>query len=233
MSPKTNGIVFNRKDPRKPADLYRKLEPSKNVFKYSIPNNSVVNNVGKCKFCCCFGWRLTAAQWIWAMNLICFVAHTTMVFVTSYMAWWKKDLQIYGDENPYAIKIYRVTAKWNNNTQDGYEFALEENGFPIDIALSTLAFFLISACFHLFAIVVGLFETTWFWYWKQIDDAFCYWRWIEYSISASLMGMTLAITVGIREQNTVRFLLLNPTLFIWRYTRRALHANDVTPPAFS
>ena len=33
-----------------------------------------------------------------------------------------------------------------------------------------------------------------------MDDAFCYWRWVEYSISASIMSMALGITLGIREQ---------------------------------
>jgi hypothetical protein len=32
-------------------------------YKYRIPNDSVVNKVGDCKLCLCFGWRLTAAQW--------------------------------------------------------------------------------------------------------------------------------------------------------------------------
>lgn len=186
----TNGIVFNRKDPKN-ADgevqpiLDRNLEPIKNAhnyvfnkgrdftslsdrhrFKYRIPDTSVVNKVGDYKLFCFCGWRLTAAQWLWILNLICFCAHAAMVFVTAYLAWWSKDLSKYGDMDPYEIKIYRITAKWTNQTNQAYELAVEDNGMPINIAVATLCFFLISAIFHFFALVVGLFEHTWFWYWR-------------------------------------------------------------------
>jgi hypothetical protein len=196
----TGGVVFNRKEPRNAAGerqpiLNRRLEERKDVqnhvfndgkdftslgdrskFKYRIPNDSVVNKVGDCKLLLCCGYRLTAAQWIWCLNFVCFLAHTAMVILTSYFAWWSKDLDKYGDENPYAIKIYRMTAEWTNSTSQSYTFMVEDNGWPIDIAWATLAFFAISAVAHLFAIVVGLFESTWFIYFRQLDDAFCWWR---------------------------------------------------------
>lgn len=207
----TGGALFNRKDPRSAAGeiqpiLDRTLTERKDTnnyvfnkgndftglhdrhrFKYRIPGNSVVNKVGDCKLFCCLGWRLTAAQWIWLLNLVCFVAHTTMVFVVAYFAWWKKDLDKY-DENPYHVKIYRVSATWNNETAEGYNMTIEDNQMPVDLAWGTLSFFLISAVFHLWAVVVGLFEHTWFCFWRQIDDGFCWWRWLEYSGSCSLMG---------------------------------------------
>jgi hypothetical protein len=188
----TGGVLFNRKDPRN-ADgeiqpiLNRRLEPRDGVrnpvfndgkdftslgdrhkWKYRIPADSVVNKVGDCKLGLCFGWRLTAAQWIWVLNLICFAAHTGMVFLTAYFAWWSKDLDKYGDTDPYEIKIYRITAEWTNQTNQAYTFKVEENGMPINIAVATLSFFLISAVYHLFALVAGLFEHTWFWYWRQV-----------------------------------------------------------------
>jgi hypothetical protein len=231
----TGGIVFNRKEPKNPAGevqpiLNRRLEVRGGVknsvfnegkdftslgdrhrFKYRIPDDSVVNKVGDCKLGLCFGYRLTAAQWIWTLNLICFTAHTTMVFLTAYLAWWSKDLDKY-DSNPYDIKIYRVTAKWTNESSQVYEFAMEPNGVPLDIAWATLSFFLISAVFHLFSMVAGLFEHTWFWYWRcvhtpslpypspsvqthvshivsalvfhrQIDDAFCWWRYVPHPLT--------------------------------------------------
>ena len=229
----TGGVLFNRKDPRN-ADgeiqpiLNRRLEPRDGVrnpvfndgkdftslddrhkWKYRIPADSVVNKVGDCKLGLCFGWRLTAAQWIWVLNLICFAAHTTMVFLTAYFAWWSKDLDKYGDVDPYDIKIYRISAEWTNQTNQAYAFKVEENGMPVNIAWATLSFFLISAVFHLFALVAGLFEHTWFWYWRQLDDCFAWWRWLEYSGSASLMGMLLAISVGIREQNTLALIFVS------------------------
>ena len=195
----TSGHVFNRRNPKNAAGevqpiLDRALRERKGVsnsifnggkdftslpdrsrFKYRVPLDSVVNKVGDCKLFCCFGWRLTAAQWIWLLNLLCLAAHTTMVFVVANAAWWSKDLDVY-DENPYKIKIFRVTAEWNNVTAQTYDLRLVDNEMPIDIAWSCLSFFLISAVFHLFAVVAGLFESTWFLYWRQMDDAFCWWR---------------------------------------------------------
>lgn len=73
----------------------------------------------------------------------------------------------------------------------------------VNYATLVAIFFAISAAFHLWALVCGAFESCWFWYWRQLDDGFAYWRWIEYSGSASVMAMTIAISIGIREQNTL------------------------------
>ena len=53
------------------------------------------------------------------------------------------------------------------------------------------------------ALVLGAFERYWFYYWRQLDDGFAWWRWAEYSISASIMAVAMGITLGIREQNTL------------------------------
>lgn len=187
----TAGALFNRKDPRNAAgEVQPILDRRGNVregvnnyvlnkgkdftglhdrsrFKYRIPNTSVVNKVGDCKLLCCLGWRLTAAQWIWLLNLVCFLAHTAMVFIVAYFAWWSKDLSKY-DTNPYHITIYRVTAQWTNETSQVYTMAVEDNQMPFDLAWATLSFFLISAVFHLFALIAGLFESLWFYYWRQV-----------------------------------------------------------------
>ena len=81
------------------------------------------------------------------------------------------------------------------------------------------------ACARAGACIVGLFERFWcananhpndqththtyasfvhrFIYWRQMDDAFCWWRWVEYSASASVMALSIAIAIGIREMNTL------------------------------
>ena len=235
----TGGVLFNRKEPKNAQGedvpiLNRRLEVRKDVknavfnngkditslenrsaWKYRIPSTSVVNKVGDCKIFCCFGWRLTAAQILWLLNLVCFVVHTAMVFVVAYVAWRMKDMKIYGDDNPYLIKIFRVTARWQNETSQTFTFELEDNNYPIDIAWATLSFFLISAVFHFGAVVCGLFEHTWFVYFRQIDDAFCWFRWLEYSGSASLMGMLLGVSVGIREQNTLALIFVSYFVTMW------------------
>tara|TARA_B110000444_G_scaffold230128_1_gene237112 strand:- start:1627 stop:2253 length:627 start_codon:yes stop_codon:yes gene_type:complete len=197
----TGGGLFNRKDTRgldgevvpvldrngEPTDKHNYVFKNgrditgladRHRLKMRIPATSVVNKVGDIKFCLCFGWRLTAAQWIWILNSICFLAHTTMVVLTAYFAWWSKDLDKY-DEDPNLVRIYRVSAIWDNSTQAGYRMAIVDNQMPFNLAWGVISFFGLSAIFHLFALAVGLFESTWLWYFRQMDDAFCWWRWAE------------------------------------------------------
>lgn len=108
------------------------------------------------------------AQFIWWLNAICFLAHTTMVFLTLYFAYWR-----WGSENAdhMMIKIYRIssiptremvenniTEAWDNSTRWSNDFYLYDNGMPINFATLTLSFFLLSAIFHFIACVLGLWE---------------------------------------------------------------------------
>jgi hypothetical protein len=223
----TRGLVFNRKDPRSlagdfvpildrngnPTDKHNFVFakgkdftslPDRHRLKMRIPATSVVNKVGACGLC---GIHPTAAQWLWMLNLVCFCAHTTMVFLVAYYSWWSKDLSRY-ENDPNEVRIYRVSATWDNSTVQGYTYTIIDNELPFNLAWGVLMFFAISAVFHLFALVVGLCEATWLWYWRQLDDCWAWWRWVEYAGSASLMAMLLAIVLGIREQNTLACLFM-------------------------
>ena len=189
--------------------------------KYRIPNTSVVNKVGDVRVpCICWGVRMTAAQWIWWTNLLCFLAHTFMVFYTFYMAYWRWDRDMFRDTEHMQITIWRVSQiptpymlannlsawspGWNLTNPRGTglnEMYLHDNGLQVNFATLTASFFAVSALFHFWALIVGLFERWWFIYWRQMDDAFCWWRWAEYSISASIMAMAISISIGLREQS--------------------------------
>ena len=186
-------------------------------FKYRVPVTSVTRKQGDCKLFLCCGPRFTAAQWIWFLNLICFIAHTTMIFVTYHFAYWRHDLDPMEETAHVLIPIYRIrniptqfmldnnmsqwSPGWNLTSSDPNSgLFLWDNGYPINFATLVAAFFATSAIFHFWALIAGAYEYWWFWYWRQLDDAFAYWRWAEYSISASLMAMGMAITLGIREQ---------------------------------
>ena len=187
------------------------------VHKYRIPPTSVTRKQGDCQLFGCCGWRLTAAQWIWWLNFVCFVAHTVMVFVTLWMAYWRHGRNAFRDTEHMMIPIYRIrniptqfmldnnmsqwSPGWNLTSSDPNSgLFLYDNGYPINFATLVIAFFATSAIFHFWALIAGAYEYWWFWYWRQLDDAFAYWRWAEYSISASLMAMGMAIALGIREQ---------------------------------
>jgi len=199
------------------------------THKRRIPNTSVVNKIGDLRMpFCCWGVRLTAAQWIWWTNLICFVAHTTMIFLTLHMAYWRWGLSMWRDTEHMKVTIFRISqiptvevymnnmSVWSpgyngtdaahmgdNNARDigGNEHWLHDNNIHVNFASLTISFFAISAVFHLWALLVGIFERTWFLYWRQLDDAFAWWRWLEYSASASVMAMGIAISIGLREQS--------------------------------
>jgi len=226
----TGGALLNRKDPRNAAGevvpiLDRNGEAREGVhnywtnqgkdftslddrsrFKRRIPATSVVNKIGDIGL---FGVRLTAAQWLWWTNLVALLAHTSMFFITLWIAYWRKDISaLYGEDDPYEIRIFRLSAAWSNSTREGYIMTVVDNNMPINIAYLVMAFFLISAVFHLFAVIAGAFECFFFIYWRQIDDAFCWWRWLEYSGSASVMLLLIATSMGIREQYTLACLFM-------------------------
>ncbi|MDA9633357.1 hypothetical protein N9S81_00295 [bacterium] len=227
----TGGALFNRKDPQNAAGevvpiLDRNGEPKgddvhnffynegrdvtglkdRSRWKYRIPSDSIVNMVGDISIC---GVRPTLAQWVFFMNLICFLVHTAAFVLTLWFAYFRKDMTVYGDEDPYEIRIFKLSAKWNNNTRDGYEITVVDNNMPINVAWMVMAFFLLSAIAHLWAIIAGAFECFWFLYWRQMDDAFCFWRWIEYSGSCSVMSLLIATSIGIREQNTLSLIFVS------------------------
>ncbi len=191
--------------------------PLGSVHKYRIPPTSVTRKQGDCQLLACCGWRLTAAQHIWWLNFVCFCAHTAMIFVTLWMAYWRHGLNAFRDTAHVEIPIYRIrnvptkymldnnltqwSPGWNLTSSDPNSgLFLYDNGMPINFASLIVAFFATSAVAHFWAIVAGAYERWWFWYWRQLDDAFAYWRWAEYSVSASLMAMAMGITLGIREQ---------------------------------
>ena len=123
-------------------------------YKYRIPHDSVVNKVGDCKICCCFGYRLTAAQWIWFLNLLCWIVHTVMVFVTFHYAYWQHKhpngdvFDMRHDTEHVMVRIFRFSGiptkemidnnltkwtqdEWRNGTFSKTEFYLKDNDLPV------------------------------------------------------------------------------------------------------
>ena len=162
------------------------------VHKYRIPPTSVTRKQGDCQLFGCCGWRLTAAQWVWWLNFVCFCAHTSMVFITLWMAYWRHGKNAFRDTEHMMIPIYRIrniptqfmldnnmsqwSPGWNLTSSDPNSgLFLWDNGYAINFATLVIAFFATSAIFHFWALVFGAFERYWFWYWRQMDDCFCYW----------------------------------------------------------
>lgn len=170
--------------------------PPRSTHAYRIPPTSVTRKRGKCKLFGCCGWRLSAAQWIWWLNFVCFCAHTAMIFVTLWMAYWRHGRNALRDTEHLMIPIYRIrnvptqlmldnnvsqwSPGWNlTSSEPNSGLFLYDNGFPVNFATLIIAFFATSAIFHFGALIAGAFEYFWFWYWRMLDDAFAWWRWAE------------------------------------------------------
>ena len=126
-------------------------EPVSSYHKYRIPNTSVVWKEGDCGCC---GIKLTAAQWIWAMNLLCFIAHTVHVFLVLHYAYWRHGLDA-TDHDAAArmlVRVYRITGiptaeMIANNQSMGWDpakrwtqdFYLRDNDMPVRRHRFTLA----------------------------------------------------------------------------------------------
>ena len=118
-----------------------------------------------------------------------------MVILTLHFAYWRWDKSMWNDTNHMMIRIYRVssipspemisnneTEGWDNTTRWSDRFYLKDNGMPVNFATLTLSFFALSAIFHFMACVLGLWEAFWFWYWRQLDDGFAWWRYAEFTL---------------------------------------------------
>lgn len=198
--------ITEQKLHEQPETVPKYVEPAHpNASSYYISENSVVYKETPCNILFCYGKDNTWAHWIWCLNLVCFIAHTGMILVTLWMAYWRHGRNAFHDTDHVMIPIYRIrnipttymlenniskwSAGWNlTSTETNSGLFLQSNGMPINFATLIIAFFATSAIFHLWALVVGAFDRFWYIYWRQLDNARAYWRWIEYSISASIMA---------------------------------------------
>ena len=131
-----------------------------------------------CNCCCNPTWTVTRAQWIWLCNFICACVHIYWCYLCLNTGLPKGDKM--------NASVWRLAPKWNSTAADGYTAELVDNLKPIRIDLVAAGFFGLSGLFHTLAVLVGPFD-RWIWiYWRQLDLAFFWWRWLEYSFSAPL-----------------------------------------------
>lgn len=187
----TAGLLFNRQNPlnfnggknikRDGTNDDRNnycFNQGQDIFSMSfeVPDNSVVNKVGELRCC---KQTLTAAQWIWICNLICFVIHFSMVWTTVYFHHWSSR-----GEKDLRLKVYRIQVFYNfdgNITTTGgsgggggrpdpkkFEYTLVDNGMPIDIGIVCCTFYGLSAAFHFLSLLMGLVPSFWHYYWRQM-----------------------------------------------------------------
>lgn len=159
------------------------------------PSDKDVPSVLTTEFTTCGGVTITRAHVIWIFNLLCLFVHLIFFIVTA--------LSLNGkDPKLFEWYIFRLQNDWP------YNATLVDAETPLRIDVLTWSFFLLSALAHLFAVVVGPWDRFIHIYWRQLDLGFVWWRWVEYSLSASVMVVGIALLVGVRERFTLMLLFV-------------------------
>lgn len=143
----------------------------------------------------------TRAQWLYAFNLICFLAHFTLYFFCITACNGDRFGTKFNTNCTAAsmeIKVFRIRSvraaqhhtrirshtdtpvaaqNWTSSAAGGYELTfVENNNVPIRFDYLAAWFHGLSALFHAAVVIVGPFDRFAYLYWKCIDDAFCWWR---------------------------------------------------------
>ncbi len=106
---------------------------------------------------------------------------------------------IYNKEGLFQVKekLYRIGVDKKNVT-DGYSLDfVQRPSLEVPYAYEAVSFFYVTSFFHFLYVLMG--ER----YNEMIENKNNFLRWIEYSISATLMIRIIALQCGIRDDNTL------------------------------
>jgi len=109
-----------------------------------------------------------------------------------------------GQRDPalFTVPVYRLQTQW---PLVGSACGVENN-FPLRIDILTTLFFALSATSHAYVVVIGFVSCGERVLWSPLERGFAPHRWVEYSLSASVMIVALAILTGLREEKTLALL---------------------------
>jgi hypothetical protein len=158
------------------------------------------------------GRRMRLLAW----HATCFAIHTIAAIYIANV----------GAGNDMQVQIIRIKSSWEDRG-GGYGFTVAaQDSVHIRIDVITYLFFRFSALMHGIWVTFGLdYENSKRLLWDRIDACQCWWRWVEYAFSASLMERSplfgppsvclltmlyclsqvvgIALVLGIREENTL------------------------------
>ena len=143
---------------------------------------------------------------LWAVNLVCLVVHFSMAVVVLI-----RGAEI-GDR--MYVQLTTSAAVWTGGTS-GTVFDQVIVGSVLSLRLDYLsaAFALVSAAAHLFVVSCSKFSigekhkkfNNWIYY-DNLRNCLVWWRWVEYSISAPIMMIAMALTAGVYDVNVLGLL---------------------------
>ncbi len=138
---------------------------------------------------------------LWFVQVVCLALH-------GWSAWavWDKTRN---RSAHYEATVWRILPVWNATAADGHTAQLVDNLQPIRVNAVVGGYFLISALFHLLAVALGPFD-RWIWiYWRQVDLAFNWWRWVDLAVTLPMLMMTVCCVINLREQNAIAFVWMH------------------------
>lgn len=131
------------------------------------------------------------------LHVACLLFHLSGAFTALYFG-WGKDL---------GLQLYVVKLKWVEGSDEMYSFELQTSDLRAPMDIMTAAFFGLSALQHFVWVALAVagwllptvekFMETYFW--EELFSGHCWWRWVEYSLSATVMLVQIALLVGMRE----------------------------------
>lgn len=174
------------------------------VAKFGIPANeagyenteSVLSAKATLWFC---GVQVGRKYLLLSLHSVCFLVHLIFFIVTLAL----------GAGKDMTVKLYRMKPEWQSVGANGFTFGVEETGatwFRLDTTCAL--FFGLSAFFHGIWASLGWFPISNYLLWHYLDDCLAWWRWLEYSLSASLMLMCLCVSVAVRNEAELLYIFV-------------------------
>ena len=158
---------------------------------------------------------------LWVGNALAFLFHVFMAF---YVLGRSIELDNWSTYGGVLLPVYRSTLTFTLNEEGegstGWQLTpkyvtTEEDRQNLNLTALTIAFFGLSAFFHFLVCIISYRWTLYYWW---IDGCRNPLRWVEYSISSSLMAVIIAFFAGIRSNHlllAIFFLSFSTICFGW------------------
>lgn len=153
----------------------------------------------------CYEVNMRRDYWLRIIHFFCFALHTM----------WATLSWTAGAGKPMEVQLYRVKPSWQNTGRDGYSYEVVKSDWAPRIDTVTGLFFLLSAIAH----GMWVFVSPWPWsrrlLWRMLDKALCWWRWLEYSLSASLMLVAIGMITALRQVDVMASIFMLNFTTMW------------------
>lgn len=131
-------------------------------------------------------------MWNFAMALL----HAGLATTTLLLGNWDLEVPLY--KTVLDFRYVNVSGNASNTSAPWELIPLYRESFPFPLTLIVAAFFILSSFFHLINCTLARA-----YYLSELAQCRTPTRWLEYSLSAPLMILAIAVTLGVRDQSTL------------------------------